>query len=112
MDLYLFTLGLSFTVLLLMAVLGMSHHHARPPRSKTAAVHGHGHTHGLKVPQGTRAGTGATLLATAFAADVFQLAAGLRRDGACSLRPLISGASPWCCSRWRRIGGWGFESLA
>ena len=45
MDLYLFCLGLSFSGLVLMALLGFGHHHAGHGH---AAHHGHGHGHGGK----------------------------------------------------------------
>ena len=108
MDPYLFTLGLSVTVLFLMAVLGLSHHHAP---GKTAAVHGHGHghSHGLKVHHDTRTGTGATLLAMLSPRTFFSFLLGFGATGLL-LRPLLP-VPAVALFIFAVLGGWGFETL-
>ncbi len=93
MDLYLFTLGLSFGALLLMAVLGLSHHHAP---GKIASAHGHGpghhhgragklsrhfgHTHSSE-GDGSRPGPGAMFLAMVSPRTLFSLLLGFGATG-------------------------------
>ena len=111
MDIYLFTLTLSFSGLVLMAVAGLGHHHHAA--GKTTVPRGHGaHPHGPrpgKLPGGGRGGFGALLLGL-FSPRVFlSILLGFGATGL-FLRPLAH----WPAALLfvlAAIGGWGFERL-
>ena len=120
MDLYLFTLVLSFSALLLMAVLGMVHH-APGKVASTHGGHGHGHGphHGLKLHKAAasarsagksdRSATGAMLFAMLSPRTLFSFLLGFGATGLI-LHPLIPG--PWLgLFAVAVLGGWGFETL-
>ena len=107
MDLYLFTLGLSFGALLLMLVSGLSHHHSHGAHGfklhkTTAGRHGH-----LNHP---RPGVGALLLGLLTPRTFFSLLLGFGATGLI-LRPLLHDI-PALLFALAVIGGWGFETFA
>ena len=111
MDLYLFTLGLGFAVLLLMALLGLGHYHVV---GKTAPAHGHGFkfhkgTRGQANGHESRLGPRATVLALLSPRTFFSFLLGFGATGLL-LRPLVP-ASALLLLALAVGGGWGFETL-
>ena len=118
MDLYLFTLLLSFGALLLMALLGLTHHHAP---GKTVSAHGpaHPHTYGQPThknahihPPGehpVRPGPGAMLFAMLSPRTLFSFLLGFGATGLL-LRPVMHGPAVLVFAL-ALLGGWAFETL-
>ncbi len=110
MDIYLFTLALSFSGLALMALSGLGHHHAV---GKLSAARGHGaHPHGLrtgKLHGGDRSGVGAVLLGLLSPRVFLSILLGFGATGLI-LRPLAHW-STLLLFVLAAIGGWSFERL-
>lgn len=106
MDLYLFTLALSFGALLLMSLLGFSQHHTHGGHSfKFHKVPG-GHSHH---PVDLRPGAGALWLGLLSPRTFFSVLLGFGATGLI-LRPLLLD-KPALLFALAAIGGWGFESF-
>ena len=121
MDLYLFTLCLSFGALLLMALLGLTHHGAS---GKTVSAHGHGPGHHAghtgKLPRhfahahssehgASRPGPGAMFLAMVSPRTLFSLLLGFGATGLI-LHPWFQ-AVPVLLFALAVGGGWTFEKF-
>ncbi len=124
MDLYLFTLVLSFCALMLMVLLGMTHH--SPGKGTSAHGHGHGpghaHGHGQAKDRGpvhipgmkvhetdSRHSLGATLLATLSPRTLFSFLLGFGATGLL-LHPLVRGSALGLFAL-AILGGWAFETF-
>ena len=111
MDIYLFTLVLSFSGLALMALSGLGHHHAAV--GKTSPLRGHGpHPHGPRVGKfqgGNRGGFGAMLLGLLSPRVFLSILLGFGATGM-FLRPLAHWPAALLFAV-AAIGGWGFERL-